>query len=211
MRANHRESIHLKVPFYRQHYDFTCGPASLMMAMKFFDAGLRLTKDLEIDIWREGNMVEVYGTSRYGLAYSAVVRGYCARVTSSDVDQIDFVDRLVPPVENLNMQMLKLHFYERRKRCKKLGVTERQRAVTEELIFDSLLSGYVPLMMTNALFCEGENLPHWVVVTGIDERSVYFNNPSDAGQRNRKLMMSELQKFVGYRDDQAIVEIVKPK
>lgn len=34
-------ATHLKVPFYKQHYDFTCGPASLMMAMKYFDEHLR--------------------------------------------------------------------------------------------------------------------------------------------------------------------------
>ena len=211
MQVDRGESIHLNVPFYRQHYDFTCGPASLMMAMKYFDAFLRLTKDLEIDIWREGNMVEVYGTGRYGLAYSAALRGFCARVTSMNIDQIDFVERLVPPIENLNMQMLKLHFDERRNRCRKLGVHERQREITENVIFDSLNSGHVPLLMTNALFCEGENLPHWVVITGIDKRFVYFNNPSDAGPRKRKLKMSELQEFIGYRGDQAIVEILKPR
>ena len=78
MSADHSRPIHLKVPFYRQHYDFTCGPASLMMVMKYFDNNLHLSKDLETDIWREDNMVEVYGTSRYGLAYSAAVRGFYA-------------------------------------------------------------------------------------------------------------------------------------
>jgi hypothetical protein len=207
--ADHTQSIHLKVPFYRQHYDFTCGPASLMMALKYFDNNLRLTKDLEIDIWREGNMVEVYGTSRYGIAYSAVVRGFYARVTSNN-DQIDFVDRLIPPIENLNMQVLKFHFDERRNRCRKLGVKERLCTITEELICDSLLSGYVPLMVTNALFCESDNLPHWVVVTGIDERFVYFNNPLDTSPRKRKFVLSDLHKFIGFRGDQAIVEILKP-
>jgi uncharacterized membrane protein YraQ (UPF0718 family) len=32
MQAERGASIHLDIPFYRQHYDFTCGPASLMMA-----------------------------------------------------------------------------------------------------------------------------------------------------------------------------------
>ena len=89
-----------------------------MMAMKYFDKRLPLTKNLEINIWREGNMVEVYGTSRFGLAYSAVVRGFSARVTSN-TGRIDFVDRLIPPLENLNTHMLKLHFYERREQMQK--------------------------------------------------------------------------------------------
>ena len=39
-----------------------------MMAMKFFQPALRLTKGLELDIWRESNLVESYGTSKEGLA-----------------------------------------------------------------------------------------------------------------------------------------------
>jgi len=63
MKAKRKEPIRLNIPFYRQHYDFTCGPASLMMAMKYFDYNLHVVKDVEIDVWREGNMVELYGMS----------------------------------------------------------------------------------------------------------------------------------------------------
>jgi predicted double-glycine peptidase len=79
MQLGQRKSIRLHIPFYRQHYDFTCGPASLMMAMKYLGSNVHLSKDSEIDIRREGNMVEVYGTSRYGMAYSAAIRGFGAR------------------------------------------------------------------------------------------------------------------------------------
>lgn len=122
MPLKQRRLIRLRIPFYRQHYDFTCGPVSLMMAMKYLDSDVLLTKDLEIDIWREGNMVEVYGTSRYGMAYSAAIRGFDARVTSN-TGGIDFVEKLIPPVNSLDAQVLKLHFYERRARCRRLGLS----------------------------------------------------------------------------------------
>jgi len=179
-----------------------------MMAIKYFDNNLNLGKDLEIDIWREGNLVEVYGTSRYGLAYSAAIRGLNARVTSN-TDEIDFVDRFIPPLKDLNMQVLKLHFNERRHRCRKLGVNDRQLAITENIIYDALLSGHIPLVVTNALFCEKENLPHWVVITGIDNRFVYINNPLDTNSRKRKLALSALQKVIGYVGEQSMVEVWK--
>jgi hypothetical protein len=210
MQAKRKGTIHLNAPFYRQHYDFTCGPASLMMAVKYFDERLHLTKDLEIDVWREGNMVEVYGTSRYGLAYSAAVRGFCARVTSN-TGRIDFVDRLIPPVEDLNTQVLKLHFSERKDRCKKLGVEERRETITGETIYTSLLSNHVPLIVTNALFCICENLPHWVTVTGMNNKFVYFNNPLDLRPRKRKIELSALQRNIGYRGDQSMVEVWRHK
>jgi hypothetical protein len=199
-------SIHLDIPFYRQHYDFTCGPASLMMAVKYLDNDLRLGKDLEIDLWREGNLVAVLGTSRYGLAYSAAVRGFSARVISN-TGEIDFVDKFIPPLHAPDMHMLKDHFYERRTRCRKLGVRERQETITGKIISKSLFSNHVPLIVTNSSFFSKENLPHWVAVTGMDEKYTYFNNPLDANPRKRKIKLPELQEFVGYHGDQSMVEV----
>lgn len=208
MQAKRGASIHRDIPFYRQHYDFTCGPASLMMAMKYLDNDVRLEKDLEIDIWREGNLVAVLGTSRYGLAYSAVVRGFSARVTSN-TGGIDFVDKLVPPLNDPDMQVLESLFSERRTRCRKLGVREREETITGKIISKSLFLNHVPLIMTNCLFSSKEDLPHWVTVTGIDDKFLYFNNPSDANHRKRKTEVSTLQKFVGYHGGQSMVEVWK--
>jgi len=205
MQTDRRASIHLDIPFYRQHYDFTCGPASLMMAMKYFDNGLHLGKDLEIDLWREGTLVAVWGTSRYGLAFSAAVRGFSVRVTSN-TGGIDFVDRFVPPLNDPDMQMLKDHFYERRTRCRKLGIRERKVTITDKTICKSLLYR-VPLIVTNSSFYSKEDLPHWVAVTGIDDQFVYFNNPLDANPGKRKIELSALQKFIGYHGDQSMVEV----
>ena len=209
MQSERGASIHLDIPFYRQHYDFTCGPASLMMAMKYLDNDVHLGKDLEIDLWREGNLVAVWGTSRYGLAYSAAVRGFLARVTSN-TGGIDFVDRFVPPLNAPDMQMLKDHFYERRIRCRKLGVREKQETITGKTIRKSLFSNHVPLIVTNSLFFSQENLPHWVAVTGIDDKCMYFNNPLDSYPRKRKIELPALPKFVGYNDSQSMVEVWRP-
>ena len=206
MKAEHGASIHLSIPFYRQHYDFTCGPASLMMAMKYLDNDLRPGKDLEIDIWREGNLVAVLGTSRFGLAYSAEVRGFSARVTSN-TGRIDFVDKFVPPLEGPAMQLLEEQFYERRARCRKSGVRERQLTITDKILRESLFSNHVPLIVTNSSFSSKEDLPHWVAVTGIDDKFLYYNSPADARLKKRKIHLSALSEFVGYHGDQSMVEV----
>jgi hypothetical protein len=205
MQAERGAPVHLDIPFYRQHYDFTCGPASLMMAMKYLDCDLRLGKDVEIDLWREGNLIAVCGTSRYGLAYSAAVRGFSARVTSN-TGGIDF-EKFFPPLDDPDIQVLKDHFYERRARCRKLGVRERQETITGKTICNALFLDHVPLIVTNTLFCSEENLPHWVAVTGIDDKCMYFNNPLDAKPRKRKIGLPDLQKFIGYQGDQSMVEV----
>jgi hypothetical protein len=207
MQAARGAPVHLDIPFYRQHYDHTCGPAALMMAMKYLDSALRLGKDVEIDIWREGNLVAVCGTSRYGLAYSAAVRGFSARVTSNS-GGIDF-EQFIPALDNPAMQMLKDHFYERRARCRKLGVREMQETITGTTIRTTLILGRVPLLVTNTLFWSNEDVPHWVAVTGIDDTWMYFNNPLDAKPGKRKISLSDLQEFIGYRGDQSMVEVWK--
>ena len=208
MQPNHGASIQLNIPFYRQHYGYTCGPACLMMAMKYLECDQRLEKDREIDIWREGNLVAFCGTSRYGLAYSAAVRGFAARVTSN-TGGIDFIDKFVPALDDLAMQLLIEQFHERRTRCRKSGVRERQQTVTGKTLRESLFSNHVPLIVTNTLFYGKEDLPHWVVVTGIDDKFLYFSSPSDARPRKRRIGLNALQEFIGYHGDQSMVEVWK--
>src|SRR5690606_10813345 len=43
----------LKVPYYQQGTDFTCGPANLMMAMKTFNPRFEMNLTSELQIWRE--------------------------------------------------------------------------------------------------------------------------------------------------------------
>lgn len=206
MQAKHRPSIHLNIPFYRQHYDFTCGPACLMMAMKYLEPGVRPGKELEIDLWREANLVAVCGTSRYGLAFSAATRGFSARVTSSTGGP-DFVEKFVPPLDDLAMKLLREQFSERRARCKKLQVRERQATITGKTFRETLFSNHVPLIVTSSRFCDGEDLPHWVVVTGIDDEFLYFSSPSDVRQKKRKAELPGLSEIIGYHGDQSMVEI----
>ncbi|HIH04287.1 MAG TPA: hypothetical protein HA263_10750 [Methanoregulaceae archaeon] len=206
MQVERGTSIRLNIPFYRQHYDFTCGPSCLMMAMKYLDTGMSLSTELEIDLWREGTLVFVPGASRYGLAFSAAVRGFSARVTSN-TGGIDFVDKFVVPLKDSDMDLLRDQFFERRARCRKLGVRERRTIITDRTIYRSLQSNHIPLIVTSTSFYSNEDLPHWVVVTGIDDRFMYFNNPADPRLRKRTIGLPDLKTFIGYHGDQSMVEL----
>jgi hypothetical protein len=177
-----------------------------MMAMKYLDPDLRTGKDLEIDIWREANLVAVPGTGRYGLAYSAAVRGFSARVTSNTGGP-GFVEKFVPPLDGPAMQLLREQFCERRSRCRKTGVRERQQTITGRTIRESLFSNHVPLIVTNSQFYSNEDLPHWIAVTGIDNKFLYFSNPADLRARKRKIGLPDLREFIGYHGDQSMVEV----
>jgi len=177
-----------------------------MMAMNYQKPGMRPGKELEIDLWREANLIAVCGTSRYGLAFSAAIRGFSARVTSSTKGP-DFVEKFVPPLDDPAMLLLREQFSERRARCRTLHVRERQAPITERILREALFSNHVPLIVTSYRFCGGEDLPHWVVVTGIDDRFLSFYSPSDLRPKKRKTGLAALGEFTGYRGDQSMVEV----
>ncbi|MGA8857472.1 MAG: peptidase C39 family protein [Candidatus Bathyarchaeia archaeon] len=85
----------LPIPQYRRATQFACGPVCLMMAMKFFQPDLRLTGELEFDIWREANLVESYGTSKEGLALAAARRGFDV-YTLGSARTHPFIDAIEP-------------------------------------------------------------------------------------------------------------------
>ncbi|OPY39087.1 MAG: hypothetical protein A4E35_00321 [Methanoregula sp. PtaU1.Bin051] len=205
MRENIRPQVHRDIPFFHQHYDYTCGPACLMMSMQYCNPGMQTGKALEIDLWREGTFVIVYGTSRFGLAYSAAVRGFKARVTSN-TGGVDFVDRFIPPLSDKDLETLTYHFLERRARCRKRGVRERTGTITADILYDVLEADHVPLIITSTSYFGREDLPHWVVGTGISDTFLSLNNPLDARKKKREVPLSDLPAFIGYRGSQSMVE-----
>lgn len=196
----------LFIPLYRQQFDFTCGPASLMMAMKYFQKKLDLTKDLELDIWREATMVEIYGTSRYGLAFSAAIRGFGAKIFAN-VKEAGFVKKIEPMIGKVDQDQLNFFLQERRDRCANLGVEEEKiEKITEKLLRDTIAAGSVPLLLSNTEFFSAEDIPHWIVITGIDRKYLYINNP-DGKKARQRISLGSLYDVIGYKGDQCMVTI----
>lgn len=80
------------------------------------------------------------------MACSAAVRGFAARV-ASNTEGIDFAERIVPSLNDSEMQLLKDQFTERRARCRKLGVRERQVTISSRTLRTSLSMNHVPLLV----------------------------------------------------------------
>ncbi|HEY5539043.1 MAG TPA: peptidase C39 family protein [Thermoplasmata archaeon] len=53
-----------EVPFRHQSFDFTSGPACLLMAMRHFDPSLEVTREREVDLWREANLLEASASKK---------------------------------------------------------------------------------------------------------------------------------------------------
>ena len=85
-----------------------------MMAMKFFQPSLRLSRELEFDIWREANLVETYGTSKEGLALAAARRGFHVYTMGMPLRH-SFVDAIADKNPSIDYTVLELLYGDRKK------------------------------------------------------------------------------------------------
>lgn len=195
------------VPFYAQSLDFSCGPACVLMAMAAHDATVALSRGHEIDVWREANLVEIGATSHYGLALAAIRRGFRARLIGS-VDGVAYRRQITERIA-VNEPLMDLFFEDAREKCRAALVPEEVRPVTMADVENALLSGEIPLVLTDTrMFTPDEEVPHWVVVTGIVDDVVYLNNPLDAAHaRNEALPLERFLAGFGYGGDQLMVAV----
>jgi hypothetical protein len=191
-------SVRLNVPFHRQASQFTCGPACLMMAMKFFQPSLNLNRKLEFDIWREANLVESYGTSKEGLALAAARRGFDV-CTLGRALRHSFVDAIHNKIPNIDYKMLELLYNDTKTKFRFMGLKNVSREVRLSNLKNALRNSHIPILLTStSLFGEKEPLPHWVVLTGYGRDSWYLNNPL-AKSPNTRLGRRTLGYNLGYK------------
>ncbi len=185
------------VPFYRQSLDFTCGPACLIMAMRSFDPTLPATRELEIDIWREANLVEAYASSRQGLALAAHRRGFGVR-TQGSAETIELLECLGLPLAEENRTVARALHEDVKARCREAGIPDRVRGVSLDDISGWLARSWVPLVLVDARLVTDEDVPHWVVVTACDRGFVAFHDPL-ASEGNSHRPSEEFASLVGFR------------
>ena len=199
-------SIHLRIPFHKQTSHFTCGPASLLMAMKFFQPTLHLSKGLELDIWRESNLVESYGTSKEGLAVAAARRGFSA-YTMGISRKHSFADEISHEIPSIDWDVLELLYRDIRTKFRAMGLSNVNHPIKLHALKALLVKSHIPLFLTStSLFGGKEDLPHWVVLAGYSGDALYVNNPLAKGP-NTRVEQERLEKNLGYRGIQCAVVI----
>lgn len=175
--ASHLEPELVRVPYYRQTLDFTCGPAVLMMAMKALKPESALDRKLELRIWRESTTVFMTsghgGCGPYGLALSAYQRGLDVEIHVNDEGAL-FISSVRDPEKK---EVMRLVQEDQEEELRYLPIEVNRGAMTVEQIQAKFEAGGVPLVLISSYRIYREKFPHWVVVTGFDERYVYVHDP----------------------------------
>lgn len=176
------------------------------MAMKYFNPALEMSEELEIDIWREANLVEDLSTCGRGLAYSAAKRKYGAKIFAS-VDDIPFKNKILNVSSKADPEVLEFFFRDMKRRALAMNVPEISKPVFFEDISLAIRQNSVPILLVNAKFLHDEDIPHWIVIRGWNSQGVLINDPIWIKSKTEPISFDTFTKMFGYGEGQILIVI----
>jgi hypothetical protein len=176
-----------KVPHYRQTTDFTCGPAACLMAMTSLDGRRRMGRVEEIEIWREATTVFTGpkgahgGCGALGLALALHRRGFAPEVHVNHRGVL-----LARRTRSAELREVMAVVQARDlAEAKRVGIPIHYDRLTPEDLEAAAADGAVPVVLCSTRLIHGDNVPHWIVVTGFKGEHVHVNDPWVALDRGK--------------------------
>jgi ribosomal protein S18 acetylase RimI-like enzyme len=165
------------VPHYRQTLEFTCGPAALMMAMKALNRRLRLDRRLELSLWRESTTIFMTsghgGCSPHGMALAAWRRGFAVELFVND-ERPPFLDTVRTPDKKEVIRLVHQEFLDEIRRT---DITVHRHPLSADELSARVAAGAIPLVLISQYRIYGDKEPHWIIVSGCDQRFIYAHDP----------------------------------
>ena len=193
---DHRNALHMQkriryladnlikrpIPWYQQTTEFTCGPASLIMAMASLDKKRGMTQDEELDIWREATTIFMTsghgGSHPIGLGLAARKRGFSVEVYLNQESPL-FIDGVRSEDKKKIMIMVDQQF---RAKAKMQGVHINKDEIDQQRIAHWLEKGKAVLILISTYRFDGRKAPLWVLISGIDDQCIYLHDPDPAAE-----------------------------
>lgn len=191
----------LKIPYYAQSAEFTCGPACVLMIFKFFQPHMKLNRTLEFEIWRQCNMIGVRGSDPFGISVPLLDAGYEVHLVTNRKKMIDLVlwQRRLREY-HFTPEDARLALFgasENRKRALNRGLKVRYGQLTVERVASAFTAGFIPTALVHMGVVHQFDIPHWVVVTHVGEDHVAFNDPyPPKGGKAIRVSREEFQKML---------------
>jgi predicted double-glycine peptidase len=176
-----------RVPHYAQTTDFTCGPSSLIMSMAALDPKVKRSRALELQLWREANTIYMGpsgghgGCGALGLALSAHRRGFKAEVHLNHKGVL-LAYRAKSKERVAVMRVLQDKDLAE---AKAAGIPVTHDGITLNEIEAKLRAGFMPIVLNSMRYLHQDATAHWFVVTDIDDKSVYVNDPWVSKKRRK--------------------------
>lgn len=177
MHPAHGEGAGLDVPFVAQSTPFTCGPACLMMARAALAPNAGPDPHEELQLWREATSIYMAsghgGCGPLGLALAAWRRGLRAEVWLSQDGPL-FTDTVRDPKKKVVIERVHADFAAQ---VAETDIVVHRRAADEAVLTAAMAAGGLPLVLISQYRMAREKAPHWVLLTGYDDRFFYANDP----------------------------------
>lgn len=165
------------VPYYNQTTEFTCGPAALMMAMNCLSTDYNFSPRDELQIWREATTIYMTsghgGCDPYGLALAAHQRGFRPIIYVSQDGPL-FLDTVRTKEKKNVMTLVHADFSDK---VANAHIEVRRTTVSQIDLRDHLKNGGIPIILISVYQMWKKKAPHWVVITAIDDKFFYINDP----------------------------------
>ncbi|MCD4549616.1 peptidase C39 family protein [Schaalia sp. lx-260] len=166
--------ISIAPPYERQQSDFTCGPASLIMALnseEFLGTATATTSDHFADTYRDGGFAAemkiwrqatyTYGSDHYGLTAVAASLGVPVLVKSSAPGPLIGCEAPHTMVDTFLRQKI---YDDHRKIALEAGAQEYIGPLGCTDMSDALREGKRVILLVDLQPLNGEDVPHWILV-----------------------------------------------
>ncbi len=188
--------MQLDVPYYQQTADFTCGPACVLMVVKYFDPDEQVSREFEFDVWRETTTIGSWGSDPYGLSLPLLKRGLLVNVIS-EKEQPFPLQRIARVWGEDAAEVALFAVNQSQKKALDLGLKFEKRKPTLEDTKTAVYSGSLAIALVNMYVVHRYNIPHWVVAVGFDGDSVYVKDPyPPKGKMNLKLTYRQYERMM---------------
>jgi len=148
-----------------------------MMAMKALDKRLRLDRRLELRLWRESTTIFMTsghgGCGPHGLALAAWRRGFAVDLFVKD-ERPPFLDTVRDPDKKAVIRLVHEDFLEEIKRS---GVKVHLHPLSADELSARIAAGAIALVLISQYRIYGDKEPHWIIVSGCDQRFIYAHDP----------------------------------
>lgn len=166
-----------RVAYYSQSLEFTCGPAALLMAMHAVDPDVEVDRPAELRLWRESTTIYMTsghgGCSPLGLAVAAAHRGFGVEVWLSQKEPL-FVNSVRSDKKKEVIGLVEEDF---RLEAEERDIPINYRPLSVRRMREEFEEGGIPVVLISSYRFDREKTPHWVVVTGFDDKYVYLHDP----------------------------------
>jgi ribosomal protein S18 acetylase RimI-like enzyme len=178
---------HRSVHWLRQTTPFTCGPASLMMAMHGLNRAYQPSQEEEINLWREATTIFMTsghgGCHPIGLALAAKRRQFAVEVWVNQTGTL-FIDGVRNEKKKRVVELVDNCF---KREAQEQGIKIHYANISQNDLIIAFKSGAIPLILISTFRMDRKKAPHWVVMSGFDDDCLYMHDPDPEEGRQSEL------------------------